>query len=315
MHHLVELSGECPELARAETLSVYCAPPESARHDGRALIIKSDMDPNAVANRLGLAWSVSRHLFSCGARELDPCLAKADLPGETFRVRVGRLDTRHTPEDGIAMARHAGRDAEVRILMAKDIHAGILLGTVDRRALEARKAENRPFKHPISLHPKLARALVNLTGIREGQTLLDPFCGTGGVLLEAGLMGCRIVGGDIDKRMVEGTLQNLGHFGIRHTDIRQADISDWPKAGCHIDAIATDPPYGRSASTAKETVGSLYKRAFIACRDMLSDGGRLAIVLPAEKHALLAEGFAMEGMYPVRVHRSLTRFFCVFRAA
>jgi tRNA (guanine10-N2)-dimethyltransferase len=328
MHHLVELSGECPELARAEALSVCRAPPESARHDGRALIIQSDIDPNAVANRLGLAWSVSRHLFSCGAGELDSCLAKADLPGETFRVRVGRLDTRHTPEDGIAMARHAGRmlssrfrvdlkhpDVDLRILMAKDIHAGILLGTVDRRALEARKAENRPFKHPISLHPKLARALVNLTGIREDQTLLDPFCGTGGILLEAGLMGCRIVGGDIDNRMVEGTLQNLGHFGIRHTDIRQADISDWPKAECHIDAIAADPPYGRSASTAKETVGSLYKRAFIACRDMLSDGGRLAIVLPAEKHTQLAEGFAMEGMYPVRVHRSLTRFFCVFRAA
>jgi len=328
MHHLVELSGECPELAKAEALSVYHASPESACHDGRALIIQSGMDPNAVAKKLGLAWSVSRHLFSCSAEELDSCLAGTDLPGKTFRVRVGRLDMRHTPESGIAMAKHAGRilssrfrvdlkhpDVEVRILMAKEIHAGILLGTVDRRALEARKAENRPFKHPISLHPKLARALVNLTGIDEGQSLLDPFCGTGGILLEAGLMGCSVVGGDIDKRMVEGTLRNLEHFGIRGTDIRQADISDWPQAKCRIDAIATDPPYGRSASTAKEPIGSLYKRAFIACRDMLRDGCKLAIVLPAEKHTLLAEGFALEGMYPVRVHRSLTRFFCVFRAA
>lgn len=327
MRHLIELSGECLELARAEAASVYRVSADSVRHDGRAMTVESDMKPEAAANRLGLAWSVSGHLFSCGAGDVDSCLAGAELPGRTFRVRVGRLDRRHPPESGATMAKHAGKilssryrvdlknpDTEVRILMAKEIHAGILIAWVDRAALEARKGENRPFKHPISLHPKLARALVNLTGIREGGTLLDPFCGTGGILLEAGLMGCRAVGGDIDPRMVGGSILNLGHYGVA-ADIRQADISDWPKIHAPVDAIATDPPYGRSASTAKEPVGSLYRRAFGACRQMLAPGGKLAIVLPAEKYTLLAEGFMLEAMYPVRVHRSLTRYFCVFRAA
>ncbi len=327
MRHLIELSGECIELARAEAVSVCRVSPDSVCNDGRALMVETDMEPAAAAKRLGLAWSVSEHLFSCGAGEVDSCLDAAELPGRTFRVRVGRLDRRHTPESGAAMAKHAGRilssryrvdlknpDVDVRILMAEEIHAGILIASVDRAALEARKAENRPFKHPISLHPKLARALVNLAGIREGGTLLDPFCGTGGILLEAGLMGCRAVGGDIDPRMVNGSILNLEHYGIGG-DIRQTDISDWPKIHAPVDAIATDPPYGRSASTAKEPVGSLYRRAFAACRQILAPGGKLAIVLPAEKYTLLAEGFMLEAMYPVRVHRSLTRYFCVFRVA
>jgi len=292
------------------------------------LVVQSDVSGERLAGRLGLAWSVSRHLFSCGARELDKLLGEIEMPGGTFRVRAVRLGTSHSPEKGAALARHAGRilssgrrvdlersDTEVRILMGRMLHAGILLGEVDRQGLEARKAENRPFNHPISLHPKLARALVNLTGIREGKTLLDPFCGTGGVLLEAGMMGCGVLGGDIDPRMVDGTVRNLGHYGIHKYDIRVTDVAEWPGMHAKVDAIATDPPYGRSASTAREPIASLYRRAFGACRDMLGPGGRMAIVLPARKYASMAEGFAPEGMYPVRVHRSLTRHFCVFRAA
>ncbi len=54
---------------------------------------------------------------------------------------------------------------------------------VARARLEARKVTHRPFSLPISLHPKLARALVNLARVPMGGVLLDPFCGTGGILL------------------------------------------------------------------------------------------------------------------------------------
>jgi tRNA (guanine10-N2)-dimethyltransferase len=328
VRHLIELSGESEDLGRAEAFSVgsLYGSVSSQESDGRALVLESDTPYREMASRLALAWSVSEHLFSCEPDELESLLATHKFIGKTFRVRACRLDEKHTPEEGAALARHVGGllspkyrvdlknpDFELRILMAGKFHLGILAGEIDRTYMEARKPENRPFKHPITLHPKLARTLVNLTRVKQGETLLDPFCGTGGILLEAGLVGCNPIGGDIDLRMIEGTVQNLEHYGIDKPDIRKMDVSDWLSNNRQFDAIATDPPYGRSASTAKEPIESLYKRAFLAFHELLRDGGRLAIALPAEKHTSLAENFILEGMYPIRVHRSLTRYFCVLK--
>ena len=74
-----------------------------------------------------------------------------------------------------------------------------------------RKAHLRPELQPTSLHPRLARALINLTGIRKG-ILLEPFCGAGGILLEAGLMGIKTVGYDIDKIVLKKCKINLNFY-------------------------------------------------------------------------------------------------------
>jgi tRNA (guanine10-N2)-dimethyltransferase len=328
MRHLIELSGESKGLAQAEAIAVGSLynSISSQESDGRALVQTSDTPYTEMTSRLALAWSVSEHLFSCEPNELESHLAELILPGKTFRVRACRLDEKYSPEEGIALARRVGGllspkcrvdlknpDVELRILMAGKFHVGILAGEIDRPSMEARKPENRPFKHPITLHPKLARTLVNLTRVKKGEMLLDPFCGTGGILLEAGLVGCLPIGGDIDPRMIDGTMKNLKHYGVDKPDIRKMDVSDWTSENSQIDAIATDPPYGRSASTAREAIESLYKRTFGACHTILKEGGRLAIALPDANHISLANDFIFEGMHPVRVHRSLTRYFCVFR--
>jgi tRNA (guanine10-N2)-dimethyltransferase len=322
MRYLVELSGESVELAVAEAMALGDV--KAGDIDGRALLMTSAVEPGLLVNRLALAWSVGEHLFSCEPESLEKELEGLKLPGESFRVRIVKLGKSHETGASTALTRRAGEilsaryrvdledpDVELRMLMSERLHAGILLGEIDRQSLESRKSDNRPFKHPISLHPKLARAMVNLTGIESGQTILDPFCGTGGILLEAGLMGCKVLGGDMDARMVNGTIMNLKHYGVAEYDVRQLDISAWPEKCDPVDAIATDPPYGRSASTAKEPIASLYQRAFKSCHEMLKPGGKLAIALPGEEHIALAEGFRLVGMYPVRVHRSLTRFFCI----
>ena len=50
------------------------------------------------------------------------------------------------------------------------------------------KEKNRPKKikkYPHELDSKLTRVMINLTGLKEGETVCDPFCGTGTTLLEA----------------------------------------------------------------------------------------------------------------------------------
>lgn len=324
MRHLVELSGESEELARAEALTlsrIFDPQATLMGSDTRLAVIEGDFDTSELTKRMALAWSASHHIFSGQEEELTSVLESLELPGKTFRIKTKRLGEQ-TPDEGQFFAKSMGQilarrykvdlnspETELRILMASNIHAGILAGEVDRSSFEARKSEYRPFSHPISLHPRLARALVNLTGIKSSQTLLDPFCGTGGIILEAGLIGCKVLGGDIDQRMVDGSIENLKHYGINEPAIRKIDISDWTE---QVDAIATDPPYGRSASTAKEEIESLYKRAFEMSQSILKPGGKLAIVLPDEKHAELSD-MKLEMIQPVKVHKSLTRYFCLFK--
>lgn len=63
------------------------------------------------------------------------------------------------------------------------------------------------------LPPKLAQIIVNLaTGDADpkfGGVVLDPFCGTGVILQEAGLMGFDLYGSDLEPRMINFTQANL----------------------------------------------------------------------------------------------------------
>ena len=79
---------------------------------------------------------------------------------------------------------------------------------------EQRKAQNRPEHHPSSLHPKLARALINLT--QTTSSILDPMCGSGGILIEAGLMKLKPIGYDIDQIQINRSRINLSHFKIKN---------------------------------------------------------------------------------------------------
>jgi hypothetical protein len=59
------------------------------------------------------------------------------------------------------------------------------------------RRDYRTVSRPGSLHPPLAAAMVRLAG--RGAGLLDPFCGTGTIPIEAAMAGCpSIVGSDRD---------------------------------------------------------------------------------------------------------------------
>ena len=76
--------------------------------------------------------------------------------------------------------------------------------------------------------------------------MLDPFCGTGGILIEGADMDLNIIGQDIDSKMVEASLKNLKYFGFEGR-ILEGDISEIDKIE-KIDVVVTDPPYGHSSS-------------------------------------------------------------------
>jgi tRNA (guanine10-N2)-dimethyltransferase len=107
---------------------------------------------------------------------------------------------------------------------------------------------------------KLTRAMINLARIREGETVCDPFCGTGTTLLEARSMGINAIGIDFDKRMCRISEENLAasnyepHIFNENYDY-MLQIKD------KFDGIVTDLPYG-TASKASEPPQKLIEEFF-----------------------------------------------------
>ncbi len=117
-----------------------------------------------------------------------------------------------------------------------------------------RRPDLRPGFFPVSVKPKLARVLVNLSGVKEG-VVWDPFCGTGGILLEAALMKLKVVGTDVDEAMVRAAKKNFVKYNIEG----ELRVGDARKEKVECSAIVTDPPYGRRASLKKVEIEELYK--------------------------------------------------------
>jgi tRNA (guanine10-N2)-dimethyltransferase len=180
-----------------------------------------------------------------------------------------------------------------------------------------RGVEHRAHFSPVSLHPRLAKSLVHLTGCQPGQTVYDPFCGTGGIALEAAIAGYKTLASDRDEWMVQGTLATLADAWSEPLDgdVFVADIGDAPKLAGIVDGIVTDLPYGGASTTNKEQLGALYRRAFEAFAKMLRPGGK-AVIGHADSELLLPVteyGFEIEQVHEEFVHKSMTRRFAVVK--
>ena len=181
-----------------------------------------------------------------------------------------------------------------------------------------RRPRKRPVFHPSTMPPKIARCMVNLARAKPDSTLLDPFCGIGGILIEAAVIGCNVVGIDANPRMLRGARRNLRYFNLEASGYLNADARTPPIGGGGVEAIATDPPYGRGSSTMGVKMSTLIKEFLHQASSLLAKEGHLCIAMPAEVDV---ERYARDGglivkeQHLVRVHRSLTRRFAVLQSA
>jgi tRNA (guanine10-N2)-dimethyltransferase len=326
-----ELSGEHPTLPLAEavaTLALYGTKARIARDGSAATARCAKGALPRLVSRLALCHAVSECLGE--HRTLREATASADrlsIEGRRVKVRATIVSGRWSKDEQAKAEKRVGAilakrnkidlrepEVEVRVLLGNRVRVCRLVARIDRKGYESRKGERRPFFSPISLHPKYARALVNLARVRDGGTLLDPFCGTGGILIEGALAGASVAGSDIDQRMMEGAAANMRHFGLEPGRMEACDISDIARLFGRVDAIATDPPYGKASSTWKERPRELHRRLLHALCETLADGGRAAVVLPdVSVLSELPPGMEMLESHPLRVHRSLVRNFVVMR--
>ena len=164
-----------------------------------------------------------------------------------------------------------------------------------------RKPHLRPGFHPSSLNPKLARAFVNLTGIKNG-TIADCFVGTGGILIEAGLIGLNVIGYDIDGQMLERSESNFKHFKIKNYKLF---LQDATKIKRKINYIVADLPYGHAT---KKIDKNLYLSFLKNLKKIL--GKRAVIGFPDYinyKSLLKKARFKITKEFNYYIHKSLTK--------
>ena len=275
-------------------------------HEVHQIIVKSDID-NFESDVSSVAWD--------------------NYIDETFAVRLKRF---HSDVDTVGYERKAGSlilancsnikvnldnpNSLVRLVAYKnDIYVAIEKFKLDKKHFEEIKPHKRPFFYPGSMSPKLARCMVNLSRVCEGDLVLDPFCGTGGILIEAGLIGCRVAGSDINWKMKNGTAINLEYCGISeyrtfNLDVRELRMYE------KVAGVVTDPPYGISTSTGDIDGDDIFKEFFHAIYDNMKDDAYLCMASPhyVDLTPMIEEvGFELVEQYGIKMHRSLTRIISV----
>ncbi len=281
------------KIQRCEWIKTAWPRPDSAHIKfGVSTYVSSDgLHVDARKMTLAINEYVKEHLLQLGARK-----ASYYIYNEPDRRRPERANTALWPQTISQHALLRPPNAEILVALTKHrMYVGKTVAVYDS-VFQQYRDEERPYVEvATSTSPKLCRALLNFAGARSGDTVLDPFCGTGTVLMEAALLDMKCLGIDIDKNAVSGTINNLKwlgaqlkspiEFNIIHGDARRA--SDILKR--HVDAIAFEPDLGPtydtppSQSDAMRSVvelTNLYQEALQSLAKCLRPHGRVGMTIP-----------------------------------
>jgi tRNA G10 N-methylase Trm11 len=171
---------------------------------------------------------------------------------------------------------------------------GEILAEADR---SYRQHDAKPYRTSASLPSQVARALVNLVS-PPAQSILDPCCGTGSILLEAQALGLEACGIDWNPRMVGISRKNLSFFGYA-SEIILADYREvWRKA----EAVIADLPYGRFMHEDQQDIQEIILHT-------LTMAPMAVFVLGEDLSPWLREvGYREVEVFQVRKHKDFSRF-------
>ncbi len=178
---------------------------------------------------------------------------------------------------------------------------GVTVYVPETEGFKERSTE-RPFvTSGISLSSRLARLLVNISGVSKGEVLLDPFCGSGTVLGEALLKGADCIGIDRNHGSVERTKENLAWLlsqsrrGGQRTpsySVITGDATNLRRSlgDQMVDAIVSEPilmprlsspPTLEKARRLIKHASTIYSEALYEMSGVLRRGGRMVLVTPS----------------------------------
>ena len=334
---IVVFTGWHPELAQAEFHAMCPKADIKPTASPRIVVVKGDVDTDAMSIHSsveGLLFDGGVFRFTSHLECVDRINSWIDAPSGSVAVRAWRHEGKipdsslsqlerdvgaHLFASGCKVDLESPANTLAIIIDGKSglVAFGWLHGSgLDSKGWSSRAASKRPFFKPVSLEPRLARCAVNLAcGARYG-TFIDPMCGTGGLLIEAAITGRDTFGLDIERQMVDGSKQNLSHFGLK-AEVVEGDAT-LHLIEKQIAGIAVDPPYGRNSQGSADN--EVLMLAMLSnLRSQVKDKTGLVIILPViegvvEIPPLSLCDWEIEAQFDIPVHASLARKLILARA-
>lgn len=154
----------------------------------------------------------------------------------------------------------------------------------------------RPERDDFSgmLPPKLARIMINLAKVETGETLADPFCGSGTVLTEGAMLGLNeLIGSDISLEALDDTKKNLAWLKSQydladfHAQLFECDARHLSKilGSASVDKVVTEPYLGpvtgeRATAGNIKKLTNLYSQFLVELDKVVTAKGRVVMVWP-----------------------------------
>lgn len=278
------------------------------------------------------------NIFGATPRKIKSSLKEIDLlelvrPNSSFAVRIKKIKHYFFDIDEEKMEKFIGAEikgalspkkGKVNLQNPDILFLGFFTGdnfifgvnykNARRQNFRFRTPHAKPFFHPCGLDPFLARAMVNLSQVNDSIQLYDPFCGTGSILIEAAVIGSKIIGSDINDKMIQGSYLNLKAFRLQDINLFRADAKKicLRKKFC----VVTDPPYGRASSLYGKDIVEILSLFFENNHIMIDKNGLNVIALPSELNInmlLSIYNLKIQHRFEFYVHRSLTRVIYVIQ--
>jgi tRNA (guanine6-N2)-methyltransferase len=127
-----------------------------------------------------------------------------------------------------------------------------------------------------SLKPPVAAAMIQMADLQPGQVMIDPFCGTGTILIEAALQGIVAVGGDILPQAVRSAQADVP------VEAAQAVLFLWdarrlPFADSSVDGIVANLPWGKQVGL-PDDLPALYRASFAEMQRVVAPDGVIVLL-------------------------------------
>ena len=220
---------------------------------------------------------------------------------------------------------------------------GVTCFIPDTQQFQQRSNERPVVSADIAISSRLAKLLVNLAGVKKGQTVLDPFCGSGTILSEALLAGASCIGVDRDRGRIQNAQRNLEwvtkarnippeRYTLSAGDATRPET--FTDSLDSVDAVISEPiflpPIDHAPSTEKarkliRNSSRLYSEGLYSFTPVVKRGGRVILVTPAlrtsadKEVSVLLENVEEVGLrpfrpesqevnYPVRISNEKTRW-------
>ena len=126
------------------------------------------------------------------------------------------------------------------------LYFGRIKERCDYEEIEKRDMGKPVRREMLSISPRLAKIMINLSMVKKNETLLDPFCGIGVILNEALIQGITVIGIDRDEEAINGARKNLEWSNFSKNNYKLINGDSSKIKNLKADVIVTEPDFGEA---------------------------------------------------------------------